>query len=67
MVDEWALPACFSKLYIRWTPGAIVAIKDHKDYIRVLLYSSYIIIMGWEVLLSHTYWKEHFGSGVGVF
>ena len=32
----------------RWTPHpVIVAIRDHKDYLRVLLYTYYITITGW--------------------
>ena len=33
---------------VRWTPHpVIVTIRDNKDYIRVLVYSSYITITGW--------------------
>ena len=42
--------------YLRWTPHpVIVTIRDNKDYITVLLYSSYTTITGWGVLLAHTY------------
>ena len=35
-------------IYLRWTPHpVIVAIRDKKDYIRVLLYSYYTTITGW--------------------
>ena len=38
--------------YFRWTPHpVIVTIRDNRDYIRVLLYSSYTTITGWGVLL----------------
>ena len=41
-----------SGFYIRWAPHPIVVtIRDNKDYIRVLLYSYYITITGWGVLL----------------
>ena len=42
--------------YLRWTPPhpVIVTIKVNKDYIRVLLYSSYTTITGWGVLLNDT-------------
>ena len=37
----------FRSLYIRWTPyPEIVTIRDNKEYIRVLLYSSYTTITG---------------------
>ena len=42
-------------LYTRWTPHpVIVAIRDNKDYIRVLLDSYYTTITGWGVLLNYT-------------
>ena len=35
-------------IHIGWTPHhVIVAIKENKDYIRVLLYSYYTTITGW--------------------
>ena len=38
-------------VYLRWTPHpVIVTIRDNKDLIRVLLYSSYITITGWAVI-----------------
>ena len=38
--------------WVRWTPHpVIVTIRDNKDYIRVLLYSSYTTITGWGLLL----------------
>ena len=37
---------------VRWTPHlVIVAIRDNKGYVRVLLYSYYTTITGWGVLL----------------
>ena len=37
---------------LRWTPHpGILTIRDNRDYIRVLLYSYYITITGWGVLL----------------
>ena len=39
-------------VYLRWTPHpVIVAVRDSKDYIRVLLYSYYATIAGWGVLM----------------
>ena len=45
-----------SRAYVRRTPPphtVIVAGRDNKDYIRVLLYSYYSAITGWGVLLKH--------------
>ena len=42
----------------------IVAIRDNKDYIRVLLYSYYTTNREWGVLLSNTW--QHFGRGATV-
>ena len=40
------------KLHLRWTHHlAIVTIRDNKDGMRVLVYSYYTSIVGWEVLL----------------
>ena len=42
----------FWEVIFRWTPHpAIVTIRKKRDYIRVLLYSYYIAITGWGVLL----------------
>ena len=42
-------------IHLRWTPHpVIVAIMDDKDYVRVLSYSYYATITGWEVLLTYT-------------
>ena len=58
-VAEWCStggicrPVCTTALF-RWTPHpVIVTIRDNKDYIRVLSYSSYTTITGWGVLLTH--------------
>ena len=40
-----------------------MAIRDNKDYIRVLVYSYYITITGWGVLLRH---DEHIDSTVAT-
>ena len=40
-------------LLIRWAPPVMVAIRDNKDCIRVLLYSDYTTITGWGVLLRY--------------
>ena len=43
-----------AQIYIRWTPHPIiVAIKDNKDYIRVLSDSQNTTITGWGVLLRY--------------
>ena len=42
------------RVSVRWTPHPeIVAIRDNKDYISVLLYSYYTTITGWGVLLTY--------------
>ena len=42
-----------SDIDVRWTPHpVIVTIKENKDYIRVLIYSSYTTITEWVVLLT---------------
>ena len=42
----------YHRLYVRWAPHpVIVAIRDNKDSIRVLLYSYYTTVTGWGVLL----------------
>ena len=49
-----ALKSLPETLSLRWTPHpVIVTIRDNRDYIRVLLYSSYTTITGWGVLLSY--------------
>ena len=41
-----------SIIRVRWTPHpVIVAIRDNKDKIRILVYFYYITITGWGVLL----------------
>ena len=41
-------------VWVWWTPHpVIVTIRDPRDYIRVLLYSSYTTITGWRVLLRY--------------
>ena len=43
----------------------IVTIRDNKDYMKVLLYSSYTTITGWEVLLMYKdNRREHVGFRV---
>ena len=50
-------------VYLRWTPHpVIVAIRDNKDYIRVLLYSYYTTITGWGVLLTSTPFRTLLGG-----
>ena len=40
---------------LRWTPHpVIVTVGENKYSIRVLLYSYYTIVTGWEVLLTKT-------------
>ena len=42
------------RVHIRWTPHpVIVTIRDNRDYLRVLLYSYYITITGWGLLLRY--------------
>ena len=55
--------ASYTIIYLRRTPHpAIVTIRDNKDYIRVLLYSS---ITGWGVLLHIP--QTDVGNDLGVY
>ena len=44
----------------RWPPAAIVAVKDNKGYIRVLLNSYSTTNTGWGVLLSYAKHPDYF-------
>ena len=52
-------------VYVRWTPQpVIVTTRDNRDYIRVLLYSSYTTITGWGVLLIYVPYTGSRGGNV---
>ena len=47
-----ATPSTRTKNILGGSPTVIVTIRDNRDYIRVLLYSNYTTITGWNMGVS---------------